>query len=95
MADSPLLLVFIPALAPLLVRAEDLKGLPLNEAEVMSIRDNAVCVALPPDAASAVEAKRGYRDINPDDCWAKWTKLRIELGRGEPTVQDDRQVHAP
>jgi hypothetical protein len=34
MADDPLILVFIPALAPLLVRAEDLKGSPLTEEQI-------------------------------------------------------------
>jgi hypothetical protein len=87
MADESLVLVFIPALAPLLVRAEDAKGSPLTEAEVLRIRDNAICVAMPVDVAAAVEAKRGYRDLNPKDCWVEWQRLRPELGRVEQAAE--------
>ena len=41
MAEEPLVVVFIPALAPLLLRAEQLKGSPLTEDEVGRIRDAA------------------------------------------------------
>lgn len=88
MADEPLILVFVPALA-LLVRAEDLKGSPLTETEVLRIRDHANCVAMPPDAASAVEAERGYGELNPEDCWTEWKRLRVQLGRAAPGAAGD------
>jgi hypothetical protein len=74
----------MPAPAPLLEQAEELKGGPLTEAEVLRIRDNAVCVTVPGDVAAAVEAERGYRDLDPADCWEQWLALRAERdGAGE------------
>jgi hypothetical protein len=79
--EERLVLVFVPALAALLVRAEDLKGSPLTEAEVVRIRDAASCVAMPPDVACQTEEARGYPDIDPEDCWAAWLRLRAEMRR--------------
>ena len=81
MADDPLVLVFIPALAPLLVRAEQLKGSPLTEEEVLRVRDNAICVRMAAEQAAATQEQRGYQDIDPEDCWAQWQELREELKR--------------
>lgn len=78
-AEKPLEIVFIPALAPLLVRAEKLKGAPLSEAEVLRIRDDAACVVVPPAQKEALEQKRGYRDLDPENCWAEWGELRRTL----------------
>lgn len=79
--DQDLVLVFMPALAPLLIEAEDLKGSPLSHDEVLRIRDRAVCVAVPRDVAQAVEKERGYEDLEPENCWHEWQELRCALGR--------------
>src|SRR5437016_11753647 len=77
--NEPLVPVFIPALAPLLLRAEQLKGKPLTETEVLRIRDKATCVMMPADAARQMEENRGYPDIDPENCWAEWQQRRLGL----------------
>ncbi|MDU8432970.1 hypothetical protein RYA99_27700, partial [Pseudomonas syringae pv. actinidifoliorum] len=53
MSSDPLCLVFIPALIAILTAAEKKKGMPLTEAEVCHIRDQATCIALPFSSAIA------------------------------------------
>jgi len=79
--EDNLVLVFIPALAPLLLRAEELKGSALTEEEALRVRDNATCVTMTAEQATALEESRGYQDIDPENCWAEWQRLREELGR--------------
>jgi uncharacterized protein YegJ (DUF2314 family) len=79
--NEELVPVFIPALGPLLVRAEDQKGEPLTHSEVIRIRDKAVCIMMKIEDARKLEDQRGYRDINPQNCWFDWQHLRRELGR--------------
>jgi hypothetical protein len=79
--DQPLVPVYTPALASILIRAEDLKGAPLTEAEVLRIRDHAECVMTPLDVARAMAESRGYEDLAPENCWADWQTLRSKLGR--------------
>ena len=82
-ADGEVVIVFMPALAPLLHRAEQLKGGPLTEEEVCRIRDRAICVTMSPEAAAAIEAERGYRDLDPENAWQEWQQLRPTLAPGE------------
>jgi hypothetical protein len=70
--------VFIPPLAMVLGGAEREKGRPLSEREVLTIRDRSIAVMLRPEAAAEMAASRGYRDIDPEDCWADWHRLRVE-----------------
>jgi len=77
--EEPLCLVFIPALITLLYRAEQLKGAPLTETEVIRIRDNANCLALPYSLAAKGEEDRGYPDIVAEECWAEWQSAREQL----------------
>lgn len=79
MSTDPLCLIFIPALVTLLKRAEDRKGSPLSEAEVLEIRDNASAMAVPFSAALALEKERGYEDIVPEECWQEWLRVRSSL----------------
>lgn len=79
MSNDPLCLVHVPALVVLLKAAEDRKGSPLTEAEVVQIRDKAACIALPFSAACALEDERGYPDIVPEDCWKEWQRVRSSL----------------
>lgn len=73
-----LCLVFVPALVAVLLNAETTKGMPLTEAEVLDIRDNAACIALPVEVALSMENERGYRDLVAEDCWAQWQQYRRE-----------------
>jgi hypothetical protein len=82
-ADGEVVIVFMPALAPLLLRAEHLKGGPLTEDEVCRIRDNAFCLTTTPESAAAIDAERGYRDIDPENAWQEWQQLRPTLAKGE------------
>src|SRR4051794_12441073 len=73
--------VFIPALGPLLIHAEDLKGKPLTFDEVIRIRDKAACIMMRTEHAHKLDESRGYRDIDPENCWFDWQHLRREMGR--------------
>ncbi len=62
--DADLIPVFIPALGAVLIAAEDEKGQPLTNDEVLSIRDNAACIKMThADAAKLIES-RGYDDLD-------------------------------
>jgi len=75
--------VFIPPLAACLAQAEKLKGSALTEAEALTIRDGAICMMMAADDAAKMAASRGYRDVVPENCWADWHRLRVELtGQG-------------
>jgi hypothetical protein len=83
MADSEVVIVFMPSLGALLLRAEQLKGEPLMEEEVHRIRDHAICLTTTPESAAAIEAERGYRDLDPENAWQEWQQLRLTLVPGE------------
>jgi len=70
---------FIPALALLLRQAEQAKGSPLTRAEVLQVRDKGTCMMLRSSIALEMEEKRGFRDIDPEDCWEEWQTLRQVL----------------
>lgn len=78
-ADDPLCKVFIPALLAILHRMEIDKGMPLTEAEVLSLRDKSVCMNMRLSHALAMEDKRGYRDVRPEHCWEDWQDIRAQL----------------
>lgn len=75
--------VFMPPLATWLAQAEQKKGAPLSETEVLRIRDKAPCITMEPEDAAAMAASRGFRDVVPENCWADWHRLRVEMtGKG-------------
>ena len=73
--------VFMPALVDLLVHAEDKKGTPLTRDEVHAIRDSGACIMMEADDARKMDDSRGYRDINPENCWHDWQMARRKMGR--------------
>ena len=75
---SDLVPVFVPPLAMVLGAAEREKAQPLTETEVLAIRDRSGAVMAPPEVAEKMTASRGYRDVEPEDCWADWHRLRVE-----------------
>lgn len=79
--DKKLVPVFMPSLSAILVNAEDMKGDPLDENEVLAIRDKASCIMMEVDHAEAMDKSRGYSDIDPENCWYDWQMLRREMGR--------------
>jgi uncharacterized protein YegJ (DUF2314 family) len=81
MSDEELVPLFIPALCALLVSVEDKKGSPLNEEEVLAIRDDASVMMVTKTHAEAMAESRGYSDIDPQNCWYDWQMIRREMGR--------------
>ena len=79
MTEDPLTFVAIPSLVSVLLHHEKEKGTPLTEQEVLSIRDGAVCVALPRSAAAQMAQARGYDDIRLEHAWEDWSAVRPSL----------------
>ena len=73
---EPLTLDFIPSLVSRLIRAEQDKGKPLEEHEVIQVRDSARVIRVPLAARNGVWIKRGYRDIDPENVWEDWLAYR-------------------
>ena len=72
-------LIFTPSLTALLLNKEKAKGSPLTIDEVHAIRDSARVVEVSPEIAAEFEKKRGYQDIDAENCWDEWQRLRLEL----------------
>lgn len=72
-------IVFIPPLITLLLSKEQEQGSPLTEEDVIRVRDNAAAIVVDSDAAQALAESRGYRDIDPENCWAEWAEFRGEI----------------
>lgn len=79
LSRQSLLFVFIPTLAALLTRAEELKGAPLTQAEVLAIRDQGTCMAMRESVALDLEDSRGYADLDPENVWEEWCQMREQL----------------
>ena len=79
MSEHKLVLTFVPPLITVLLFREKSKGSPLTEQEVLEIRDQAIVIALPKEAALQLAERRGYQDIDPDHCWEQWQRARIDL----------------
>lgn len=77
--ESEVVALFIPPLAELLAHAEQIKGAPLTEVEASRIRDQAACITMDKPDADKMFESRGYRDVNPENCWADWHRLRVEM----------------
>ena|SRR5262245_33286844 len=71
-----LAVLFIPSLAALLARAEELKGSPLTEEQVIRVRDAAQAVVTRADAAAATVEQRGYPEVDPLKPWESWQAIR-------------------
>ena len=71
-----LALVFVPSLAALLTRAQQLSGAALTEDQVLRIRDAAAVMVVGHDHVRAVEEERGYADIDAANAWQSWLRLQ-------------------
>ena len=76
--EEDLVPVFVPALGTLLAEMERKNGTPLTETEVLAIRDKAICIALRRSVAAEMDERRGYRDVDPKNCWLEWLALRSQ-----------------
>ncbi len=81
MNKEKLVPLFIPALCVLLVNAEDKKGSPLEEGEVLELRDKAAVMMVSKEHFDAMADSRGYPDLDPENCWYDWQMLRRKMGR--------------
>lgn len=70
--------VFIPPLATILAAAERQRGQALSEADVIAMRDAAAVIMMRAEDAERMAVSRGFRDVDPEDCWADWHRLRVE-----------------
>jgi hypothetical protein len=77
--DEPLVPVPIPPLRVLLLDLERQKGAPLTKAEVLDVRDKCVCMMMPLSGREKMAESRGYRDIDPENCWDEWLAFRTEM----------------
>ncbi len=79
MSEESIVPVFIPPLASLMAAAEAKLNRPLTPDEAEGIRDGAVCMMMQEQDAQAMHASRGYRDVEPEDIWADWHRLRVQM----------------
>jgi len=77
--NEELVPLFIPALSAILLAAEKQKGAPLTKEEVLDIRDNSTSIMSPKSMVKSMAEKRGYGDIDPENCWNEWQLLRKTL----------------
>jgi hypothetical protein len=70
---------FIPSLAAMLTRAEELADRPLTRDEVVRIRDNCHVIVTRPELARSADQRRGYTDLDPADPWTGWKKFRPRI----------------
>lgn len=70
-------ILFIPSLISLLVSKAEEKGSPLTKEEVIDIRDNATAIITDAEGALAVAERRGYQDIDPENCWDDWLDFNM------------------
>jgi len=75
---DPMIPVYIPSLVSVLRSREKAKGSPLTEAEVLEVRDTAVCMRLRLTEAAKLAKSRGYDDLDPEECWEEWQRARKE-----------------
>lgn len=79
--EEDLVPLFMPSLSAILVAAEDKKNSPLTEQEALEIRDKSTCIMVTREHSEKMAESRGYRDIDPENCWYDWQMLRREMGR--------------
>lgn len=80
---EPMLVVFVNPLAMLLSAREQKKGSPLTEAEVLKVRDEAVCTQMPLSKAqkfyASLDARMPIPRLNPARIWEEWQAVRERL----------------
>ncbi len=76
---EPIVPVPIPSLVTLLFDFETKKGAPLTEAEVIDIRDRAVCMTMRISMRDKLAEQRGYVDIDLENPWPEWQTVRRTL----------------
>jgi hypothetical protein len=78
MADQ-IIITPVPSLVATLLNRERAKGSPLTQSEVETIRDQIECIAMTPEQRAAVDERRGYMDIDPEQAWEEWQVARLDF----------------
>jgi hypothetical protein len=77
---EPLVRVFLNPLVMLLAGCERQKGAPLNEEEVLAVRDSAQSTAMTETQAkkfySSLDAQVSVPRIDPERIWEEWQEIR-------------------
>ncbi len=77
---EPMVTVFLNPLAVLLAGREKQKGAPLTEAEVLEVRDTAVCTQMSLSQAgrfyASLDLQMPIPRLNPERIWEEWQALR-------------------
>jgi hypothetical protein len=77
---EPIITVFLNPLVMLLAGRERQKGSPLTEAEVLEVRDAAVCTPMPLSQAeryyAALNARMPISRLDPERIWEEWQAVR-------------------
>lgn len=79
-----LVIVAVPSLSALLLKAEKSNGKPLTRRQVEALRDRAPAIAVPSSAAEAVEERRGYKDVDFSTVWEEWQIRRRQFDQSKP-----------
>jgi hypothetical protein len=77
---------FMPPLRVLLEAARSKKGVALSDEEILSLRDQGVCIAMEPRDARELERSRGYADIDAERVLECWRAIEESL---EPPDDDE------
>ena len=82
-SNEPMVTVFLNPLMMLLAGAERQKGSPLTEAEVLHVRDTAVCVQMTQSQANkfyeSLDSQMPIPRLNPDSIWDEWQAVRDKI----------------
>lgn len=76
MNEEATVIVHVPALVAVLLNAENERGRPLTEPEVLDIAENAAAMVVRPQDVPVLVETRGYQDIDPENAWQEWQGFR-------------------
>jgi hypothetical protein len=76
--NEPIVIVPIPPLVTLLLHLQKEKGSSITEAEVIEIRDKAICMTMRVSHRDQLATKRGYADISLENVWDDWKAFLAE-----------------
>jgi|GEM_PF-2358261 len=71
--------IFKPSLVYMLSAEERRKGKCLTEKEVEQICDQAIVMTAEISRIKEIEESRGYKDINPNNCWEEWLEFKRRM----------------
>lgn len=81
--NEPMVTVFLNPLVMLLAGAERQKGSPLTEAEVLHVRDTAVCIQMTQSQANkfyeSLDSQMPIPRLNPESIWDEWQVVRNKI----------------